>query len=204
MKEKLKKIWKDSVFSKLIAEVIKWLWIIWVSPILIAIWSFFKALISEIDLQSAWTQTFLFVKSTANKTINFNLLTLIGFVVAYFLVTYLLRRFLSSRKSYKIKNYNNDKFWNAIIKWKWEKKDGQLRLVYDDYEKICPNCRHNLETENQAGSYFLECKNCGFKSGQFHYEQPSNVMILMPMSTFYFHNALTSNVDAELRHKGLK
>ena len=204
MKKGLKKIWKDSVFSKLIAEAIKWLWIIWVSPILITIWSFFKALLSKIDLQSAWTQTFIFLKDIANKTINLNLLTLAGFIVAYFIFTYLIRRLLSSRNSSKIKSYNSDRFWNAIIKWKWEKKDGQLRVVYDDYEKICPNCRHNLETESQSGSYFLECKNCGFRSNQFHYEQPSNVIILMPMSTFYFHTALTSNIDAELRHKGLK
>ena len=204
MKEKLKKIWRDSVFSRLIAEALKWLWITWVIPIFILIWSIFKALISKIDFQSAWNQTVIAAKAIASYTINLNILIILTIIVVYFIFTFFVRRFLASRKNSQIKNYNTDRFWNAIIKWKWEKKDGQLRVKYDDFELICPNSRHNLVFDNKAGSYFLKCNQCGFTSGQFHYEPPSNVIIMMPMTDYYFYNALTSVIDAELRHKGLK
>lgn len=204
MINKLKKIWNDSVFSKVIAEGLKWLWIAWVTPILLGIWAFIKALIAKIDFHSAWTQTVTAAKEIANQTINVNILTLLLFIVGYFVLTFLIRRFISSRKTTKIRKYKTDRFWNAIINWKWEKKDGQLRVKYDDFDLICPNSRHNLVHDQNAGQYFLRCNQCGFTSAPFHYEPPSNVIILAPMTDYYFYNALKSMVDAELRHRGLK
>ncbi len=204
MKDKLQKIWKDSVFSKLIAEGLKWLWITWATPVVLFIWTFFKAIIAKIDFQTAWNQTVTITKEIANKTINLNILTLLLFVIGYFLLTFLIRRAISTTKMSKIKKYTTDRFWNAIIKWKWEKKDEQLRIKYDDFDLICPNSRHNLVHDQNAGNYFLRCNQCGFTSTAFHYEPPSNVVILAPMTDYYFYSALTSMVDAELRHKGLK
>ena len=202
MRNKIKKIWNDSVFSKLIAETFKSLWIAWVTPILIFIWSLIKAIVDKISFQLAWTQTAKTIKEIANKTINLNILTLLLFLIGYIFLTFIVRRIISSSKTSKIKSYNTERFWNAIIKWKWEKKDGQLQIKYDDYDLICPNSNHNLVHNHYSGQYFLKCNQCGFTSLTFHQESSSGV--LAPMTKLYFYNALTSMVDAELRLKRLK
>jgi hypothetical protein len=205
MIDQLKKIWKDSVFSKVIAEIIKWFWIAWFLPVVTAVFSIVKAFFTQTDFGIIWNESFDFFASLFNQTVNINLLTLSSSILGYFLITIGFRYFISNRTVNRIKKYNSDKFWNAIIKWKWRKEKGELKIKYEDYELICPICSHNLLHDQQNGHHFLKCFNCPFRSGIFHYEPPSGVVIIgVSMTDYYFHTALTSKVDAQLRLRGLK
>lgn len=202
---KFNSFWKDAVFSKLIAEVIKGLWIVWLLPIALAINASIKSFFAEINFRTAWKETITATIDLVDKTINLNITTVILSIMAYILITCLIRKLISSRKSSKIKQYNTDRFWNAIIKWKWENENGELKVKYADYDMICPNSQHNLvHDQDHYGNYFLRCNQCSFTSAPFHTEAPSNVIILLPMNDHYFHSALTSMIDAELRRMELK
>lgn len=87
-----------------------------------------------------------------------------------------------------------------------EMEKRRRRIKRKDYKLICPNCFHNLRPNDINGQHHLSCQNisCNFRSGVYYFEPPSNVIIIADMNSYYFHRALSSMVDAELRRKGVK
>jgi len=201
---KRKKVWSDPVGSKLIAEglkeIFKWSW----GTLLLPLYAFIKSLFSDTSFSSAWKQTWKSIGNFFISDFQINILTIILIVCTYIVLTLIIKFFTSRSSSHAIKSFNNANIWGADISWKWEKeKDGDWQIKYGEYKMVCPVCFHNLKHDDINGQYHLACRNigCNFRSSVYHYEAPSNVVILADMSIHYFHNALTSTVEAEIRKR---
>lgn len=198
----VKKVWTDPVGSKLIAEGIKefirWSW----GAILLPLYVILSALISKKSLLDSFNQTWTSINDFFFKGFQINLLMILTIIICYLLLTWLIRRL----SDYSITSYKTDNFWGATIHWKWVKDKGEWKIKQKEYKLICPNCFHNLRTDNLNGQHHLSCHNisCNFRSGVYYLEPPSNVIIIADMNSYYFHRALSSMVDAELRRKGVK
>ena len=200
--KKIEKIWSDPVGSKIIAEIIKWSW----GGLIIPLYAIVVSLTSKTSFLDRLKRTWNSIVSFFIKGFQINFLTIAVIIISYAVVTFLFRRLFSYLSRNSVRHFTEANIWGAIIKWKWEKKDGHFQIKYKDYELVCPTCSHNLEFDELHGQHFLKCKNlsCNFQSGIYHYQPPSGVFIMADMSSYYFHSALTSTIDAEIRKRGLK
>lgn len=198
----VKKVWTDPLGSKLIAEgikkIVRWAWGILIIPL----YAIISAFISKKTLLESFNQTWMFITDFFFKGFKVNFFTILIVILSYLLLTWLIKRL----SDYSITSYKTDNFWGAIIHWKWKKEEGEWRIKRKDYKLICPDCFHNLRPNDINGQHHLSCQNisCNFRSGVYYFEPPSNVIIIADMNSYYFHRALSSMVDAELRRKGVK
>ncbi|OQP57932.1 hypothetical protein A3860_39745 [Niastella vici] len=203
---KPKDVWKDPVGSKLIAEglkeLIKWGW----GALIIPLYAFIKAIVTKASFVESLKQTWKSIVNFFIDGFQINLITILLMVAGYILLNILFRKVAKFSKKNAVTSFNSANIWGANIEWKWVKENGEYTIKYGDYKMICPKCFHNLSKEIEDGQYFLKCQNiaCDFTSGVYHYEPPSGVRVVADMSTFYFHRALTSTVDAELRKKSIQ
>ena len=202
MKKIVKKAWNDPVWSRVIAHGI----IVLLGFVIFALWTALKSLILGINFKSAFVAVLEVIASFLKTEVSFNYFGIVLIILGYSLGVFIVNKIIKRIKSKSVTSYNNMNFHGANIKWKWEKVDGEWKIKYDEYEKSCPRCRHDLEFEDNQGNKYLNCMNgvCNFRSSAYHYEAPSNVVVLMDLETHYFHTALESAVNSELRRRGLK
>lgn len=198
-----KNIWADAVWSKVIANGI----------IFIIAYYFYKFTTSSTDKPATNTpdisfDIFLkravdFFQTDNGRYISYGILGIFGMVFIWNIFKIIKAALIKI----KFNRFRKSNLWGARIKWKWEEKNGEWKIKYGDYEKICPLCFHNLEFDDINGQYHLKCPNltCNFRSEIYHIEPPSSSVIIgVDLDTLYFHQALQSTVDAELRKRRIK
>jgi hypothetical protein len=196
-------IWTDPVWSNVIANGI----IFSIGYLFYRLKSFDSSGSVKNEPNNAFSQImnklFDFLKTENGQYLSYGIFGILGLLFIWNLIK-LIR---VSIYRIKLSRFSKGFIWGALIKWKWERNNGDWRIVYGDYEKICPRCSHNLKFDENNGHYYLTCSNlnCNFRSGVYHIEPPSVVAVYgIDFNTLYFHQALESSVYAELRSRGLK
>jgi hypothetical protein len=203
---KNKKVWTDPVGSKLIAEgfkeLIKWSWGALILPLYVLI----SGMVSKTSFLASVKQTWKSIVKFFIGNFQINFLTILLMLFGYILLTVLAKFIIRRFSEHSITKFTSANIWGADINWKWIKNKGKWKIKYGEYIMSCPTCLHNLKFDVINGQHYLSCRNieCNFRSGVYHFEPPSNVVILVDMDTYYFHNALISTVEAELRKRNSK
>ncbi len=137
------------------------------------------------------------INSSELNVILLAIIILLFFFIVVFLYNNSLADFVRSLRYPKL-DYEEDLFWNSIIRWKWVKKDGHYVIDETRIEKICPRCQHNLITQKQGDIHFLFCESCRFISTEFYEGE-----LKEPTADQQFKRVLKEEVSAELRKSGI-
>lgn len=195
MSNGLKKLWKDPVVSKIIAEILMYIWINFVFGGVSSICLIITSMIKSQNIFYVFGEKINLIIDYAKGNITIARSTVLLYIIIYFAVRYLL----SLRKSSKIKNYKSDVFLNANIKWDWVKESGKLVPDGKNIELICPDCNNNLEYARSDNKYVLSCVNCEFNSDPYLMNPKFGESM---NGSFYV--ALKSHIDSVLRTRKLK
>lgn len=139
----IKRVWKDPVWSNVIATVITM-----AIPVCI---SYISAKIKDISFYDSW--------------INLWNLNLKLWWVAIAVIIYILIKYLKTKKSKKLfLDYRQGEWGNIQWEWDWEYNNKSKKYTISNLNKICPSCKEGFFTVKGMYSRSFDCIKCMYSA----------------------------------------
>jgi hypothetical protein len=199
----MKKIWNDPVWSKVIANgltaLIAYLFFKLTNPN-VAIPS--NNLSSHDGMDMIMKSIFTFFESGFGLGLKYAIWVLLALIFIRNLIK-IIRGIIVKRK---FNQYRTQIMWGANFKWKWTKYSDDFEIQYDDIQKICPTCGHDLSFRKTDYYMTLICNSCHFESAPFYMSrsvEDYSLFILPGGQRTVFYREFNSNINAGLRQRGM-
>lgn len=160
----IKEIWKDPVWSKVIATGILAI-IASVGAYLLGIWGDIGLIISQ-----SWA---FICESTFTPNWLLGLMSIPCILIIVALIEEARDKFIEKEPVLSYKNYNKDEFFG--LTWAWRYLNGGV----DNLHSLCPHCEYQILPKNSsiyiaAPSYEYSCDDCNYSAGSFE-GHPENI-----------------------------
>lgn len=151
----LSKIWKDPVWSKVIAAGILML-IALISTYFLGAWPSIKAFLSQ-----AWSFA---LSGTSVPNWLLGIMILPFFLLGYVFLIVLKERLANDESGVSFQNYTRDNLFGLL--WVWRYSGGRINNLHS----LCPHCQYQIIPKNDSSfaavpRYDYACDDCGYSAG---------------------------------------